>query len=137
MSDRLTDEQVAFHAASRRVDAAALAREVQEYRALRPTCPTCHGEPTGSIRECSKGFGGYYDRCPDCDDGKMPLAEWVALLVEDGKRLEDALRIAWTATERSTPFHADDRRWTADVAMPRMREALAAHDAVLKVAGKS
>lgn len=51
MSDRLTDDKVAMYVdmgnypATSCVndDVIALAREVQEYRALRPTCPTCEG----------------------------------------------------------------------------------------------
>ncbi len=49
MSERLTDEQVADLADPSLdeiwgcEDVNTLAREVQEYRALRPTCPTCNG----------------------------------------------------------------------------------------------
>lgn len=83
MSDRLTDEQVAYierrcnneHFTLPWQEAVALAREVQEYRALRPTCPTCLGK--GRQVEY---VGGPLAECPACTDGKMPLAEWVPLL---------------------------------------------------------
>ncbi len=131
MSERLTD----FDVANQLVlygevgsmdfdpDVLALAREVQEYRALRPTCPTCNGtcvacralmpvtpstcihcEQTITLHGNSRWYhtGGWECcrlgspsspvatppivegdvPCPDCTDGKMPLDEWVALLVE-------------------------------------------------------
>lgn len=84
--DRLTDERVSEYANESRWvlgfvqgDAAKLAREVQEYRALRPDCPTCHS------------YGAWL-ACPDCTDGKMPLDKWVALLVENAERLSAMLR---------------------------------------------
>lgn len=74
MSDRLTDEEVAFYAGYKmgyypptEMQAQALAREVQEWRAIdRPVCPTCKGwtryEGDGKV-------------CPDCTDGHMSV-EW-------------------------------------------------------------
>lgn len=82
MSERLTDEQVADLADPSLdeiwgcEDVNTLAREVQEYRALRPTCPTCDGKRRVATRS---GLGD--DPCPDCTDGKMPLDKWVALLL--------------------------------------------------------
>lgn len=88
---RLTDEQVERMVAAPAVvwgQAAAemLAREVQACRALRPDCPTCHGDKV--VRPFSTG-----NPCPDCTDGKMPLDKWVALLV-------DTLRDATVQTMR-------------------------------------
>lgn len=74
-NDRLTDEQ--------------------EYRALRPDCPTCEGAgcDLDFCRDCGDeytdpcirhaGCSVQCDKCcPDCTDGKMPLDKWVALLVD-------------------------------------------------------
>ena len=85
--ERLTDEQVAWYAGTSRTakwtadmavheNIVTLAREVQEYRALRPTCPTCAAKRRVATRS---GLGD--DPCPDCTDGKMPLDKWVALLL--------------------------------------------------------
>jgi len=87
VSERLTDDQVAWYAGTSRTakwtadmavheNIVTLAREVQEYRALRPTCPTCAAKRRVATRS---GLGD--DPCPDCTDGKMPLDKWVALLL--------------------------------------------------------
>jgi hypothetical protein len=84
MTDRLTDEQVARVATWTGAEpevwtAVALAREVQEYRALRPTCPTCGGSGQVTYEE-------YLDPppwvvCPaNCEDGKMSVARMRKLL---------------------------------------------------------
>lgn len=101
MSGRLSDGEVAAWADPANcsgpptlVEAVlvALAREVQEYRALRPPCPTCDGKQWWRhVAQSAEGIeGDYVDPCPDCTDGKMPLPEWVALLV-------DALRMVASA----------------------------------------
>jgi hypothetical protein len=83
-NDRLTGEhleRIANWAGDpEAVVAAKLAREVQEYRTLRPDCPTCEGRP----RQGGYDAGGKWAMhlCPDCTDGKMPLDKWEALLVE-------------------------------------------------------
>ena len=87
---QLTDEQVADLADPSLdeiwgcEDVNTLAREVQEYRALRPPCPTCDGKQWWRhVAQSAEGIeGDYVDPCPDCTDGKMPLDKWVALLVE-------------------------------------------------------
>lgn len=103
MSERLTDDQVAWYAGTSRTakwtadmavheNIVTLAREVQEYRALRPTCPTCAAKRRVATRS---GLGD--DPCPDCTDGKMPLDKWVALLLAQCVRqraLLDDLRTA-------------------------------------------
>ena len=117
MTDRLTDEQVAL-AARLAYDGAgvvALAREVQEYRALRPDCPTCGGSGERPINHQADKYAEPYHVCPDCTNGKMPLNKWVALLVEDGSRLSGVL-------SRGT-FHDID-------------DAQARHAAVLKMVPK-
>lgn len=86
MSERLTDEQVAWYAGTSRTakwtadmavheNIVTLAREVQEYRALRPTCPTCDGKQWWRhVAQSAEGIeGDYVDPCPDCTDGRMPL----------------------------------------------------------------
>lgn len=113
MSDRLTDEKVALYVdmgnypatSCASDDVIALAREVQEYRALRPTCPTCLDGLSSAVPTT---------RCPDCENGKMPLAEWVALLVNTLDTVRDALDLTGLWVRR-----------------------LAQADAVLKMAGKS
>jgi len=77
MSDRLTDTQVAKYTTwpeSR----GALAREVQEMRGLRPKCP----ELRPMNNRIGPRFGSPDHRsCPaNCEDGFMPLADWVQLL---------------------------------------------------------
>lgn len=104
---QLTDEQVADLADPSLdeiwgcEDVNTLAREVQEYRALRPPCPTCDGKQWWRhVAQSAEGIeGDYVDPCPDCTDGKMPLPEWVALLV-------DALRMVASAA----PGTAGERR---------------------------
>ena len=106
MSEQLTDEQVAWYAGTSRTakwtadmavheNIVTLAREVQEHRALRPTCPTCRGSQQIMDLRCdncggsaSLPFGmtcsNHLARptpCPDCTDGKIPLDKWVALLL--------------------------------------------------------
>lgn len=86
MSGRLTDEQVARYVdmgnhpatSCANDDAIALAREVQEYRTLRPDCPTCDGQGV----EFASDEDDIGDACDDCTDGKVPLDKWVALLVQ-------------------------------------------------------
>lgn len=108
---QLTDEQVADLADPSLdeiwgcEDVNTLAREVQEYRALRPPCPTCDGKQWWRhVAQSAEGIeGDYVDPCPDCTDGKMPLPEWVALLV-------DALRMVASAA----PGTAGERRGERD-----------------------
>lgn len=62
--------------------AVLLAREVQAYRALRPACPSCHGqewmiEPEGDDPGC---------HCQGCTDGKASI-ESMALLVAIGAKV--------------------------------------------------
>lgn len=91
---QLTDEQVADLADPSLdeiwgcEDVNTLAREVQEYRALRPPCPTCDGKQWWRhVAQSAEGIeGDYVDPCPDCTDGKMPFDKWVALLVETLRR---------------------------------------------------
>lgn len=69
------------------------------YRALRPDCPTCHGDKV--VRPFSTG-----NPCPDCTDGKMPLDKWVALLVRTLNESRIALSAATTIGERHrTPLN--------------------------------
>lgn len=78
--DRLTDEQVARLCELVDDDEiVALAREVQEYRALRPPCP--HGDTVvtqpgmGEMIHC-------HLLCELCPDGRMPLDVWIATLID-------------------------------------------------------
>lgn len=118
MSERLTDEQVADLADPSLdeiwgcEDVNTLAREVQEYRALRPTCPTCDG--SGCLYRLNAAMDSPCNCCPDCPDGKMPLPQWVALLV---RTLTEAREVASWAVLRSD-----------------LSGDLAAIDAVLKMA---
>lgn len=140
MSERLTDEQVADLADPSLdeiwgcEDVNTLAREVQEHRALRPTCPTCRGSQQIMDLRCdncggsaSLPFGmtcsNHLARptpCPDCTDGKMPLDKWVALLVADSERLAAAYSRECACIPEGLSYRC---------------EAHAAHDAVLKMAG--
>lgn len=77
MRQQLTEEQVAHYARTRPdcpafcahgSAAAVLADEVQEYRALRPTCPTCFGSSVDAKYPHRESTA-----CPDCTDGKTSL----------------------------------------------------------------
>ena len=100
---QLTDEQVADLADPSLdeiwgcEDVNTLAREVQEYRALRPPCPTCDGKQWWRhVAQSAEGIeGDYVDPCPDCTDGKMPLDQWVALLVETLRSVTTATIGSW------------------------------------------
>lgn len=85
---QLTDEQVADLADPSLdeiwgcEDVNTLAREVQEYRALRPPYPTCGG--TCEVVVTQDGMGETvhaHVTCPGCTDGKMPLDKCLSLLV--------------------------------------------------------
>ncbi len=103
MSERLTD----FDVANQLVlygevgsmdfdpDVLALAREVQEYRALRPTCPTCGGKGWSSVKGVMYEATDTSGPCFDCTDGKMPLDQWVALLVETLRSVTTATIGSW------------------------------------------
>lgn len=133
MSERLTD----FDVANQLVlygevgsmdfdpDVLALAREVQEYRALRPTCPTCDGKQWWRhVAQSAEGIeGDYVDPCPDCTDGRMPLDKWVALLVQT---LTDAREDVEGWAAYAEPYFIQKHDLAGD---------LAAIDAVLKMAG--
>ena len=124
MSEQLTDEQVAWYAGTSRTakwtadmavheNIITLAREVQEHRALRPTCPTCRGSQQIMDLRCdncggsaSLPFGmtcsNHLARptpCPDCTDGKIPLDKWVALQGDVAKSIDQLLN-GHTITER-------------------------------------
>jgi hypothetical protein len=118
MTDRLTDEQVARVATWAGAEpevwtAVALAREVQEHRALRPTCPTCEAGDCDCVSGATDTATPHGYHCPNCEDGKMPLAEWVALLIET------------LHTARRLHLYGD------------VPERFAPIDAVLKMAGRS
>jgi hypothetical protein len=144
VSDRLTDEQVA-RAARLTYDGQgviALAREVQEYRALRPTCLTCDGQ----MCVMNPNFPHYADPCPDCEDGKMPLADWVKLQAATAKSIDQLLG-GHTITERLAEGWYPSRRDPDTGAVRHDRhvmiwlrnyEALLRQaSAVLKMAGES
>lgn len=136
MSERLTDDQVAWYAGTSRTakwtadmavheNIVTLAREVQEYRALRPICPTCGGKQWWRhVAQSAEGIeGDYVDPCPDCTDGRMPLDKWVALLVQT---LTDAREDVEGWAAYAEPYFIQKHDLAGD---------LAAIDAVLKMAG--
>jgi hypothetical protein len=45
---------------------------------LRPPCPTCGGARV--VKRAS--YGEFYDPCPDCVDGKVPM-EWLVHVFND------------------------------------------------------
>jgi len=101
MTDRFTDEQVARVASGTSGSAAFaagairdLAREVQEYRALRPPCPTCDGSGKSTKRYATAldhrgGIKSWdYRPCDNCDGtGLMPLADYITALRTAGDEM--------------------------------------------------